>query len=101
MDIYVCIGRYIDFPGSLVVKGSACKQVQFPGSGRSLGEGHGNSYQYACPENPVDRSAWRAIVHRVSKSWTFEVRRLKQLSTAQHVDIQTTNLKCIQATHTA
>ena len=62
-------------------------QVRFPGSGRSLGEGRSNSFQYACPENPVDRSAWRAIVHRVSKSWTFKVRRLKRLSTAQHVDI--------------
>ena len=93
MCIYICIGRYIDFPGSSVGKGSACKQEtqkmqdRFPGSGRSLGEGHGNSFQYACPENPVDRSAWRAIVHRVSKSWTFEVRRLKRLGTAQHVDI--------------
>ena len=40
------------------------------GTDISSGEGHGNSFQYACLENPVDRSAWRAIVHRVSKSWT-------------------------------
>jgi len=34
-----------------------------PGSGRSPGEGNGNPLQYSCPENPVDRGAWQAIVH--------------------------------------
>ena len=29
-----------------------------PGSGRSLGEGNGNSLQYYCLENPMDRGAW-------------------------------------------
>ena len=47
-----------------------------PGSGRSLGGGHGNPLQYSCLENPMDREAWRAIVHGVAKSQT----RLKQLS---------------------
>ena len=47
-----------------------------PGSGRSPGGGHGNPFQYSCLENPMDRGAWRAIVHRVTKSQT----RLKQLS---------------------
>ena len=47
-----------------------------PGLGRSPGGGHGNPLQYSCLENPVDRGAWRAMVHRVAKSWT----RLKQLS---------------------
>ena len=41
-----------------------------PGLGRSPGGGHGNSLQYSCLENPMDRGAWRATVHRVSKSWT-------------------------------
>ena len=41
-----------------------------PGSGRTPGEGHGNPLQYSCLENPVDRGAWRAMVHRVAKSWT-------------------------------
>ena len=31
-----------------------------PGSGRSLGGGHGNPLQYSCLENPMDRGAWRA-----------------------------------------
>ena len=40
------------------------------GSGRSPGEGHGNPLQYSCLENPMDRGAWRATVHRVTKSQT-------------------------------
>ena len=40
----------------------------FPGLGRSPGEGHGNPFQYSCLENPMDRGAWWAIVHRVAKS---------------------------------
>ena len=39
-----------------------------PGSGRSLGEGSGNPLQYSCLENPVDRGAWQARVHGVTKS---------------------------------
>ena len=34
------------------------------------GEGNGNALQYSCLENPIDRGAWRAIVHRVAKSQT-------------------------------
>ena len=34
-----------------------------PGLGRSLGGGHGNTPQYSCLENPMDRGAWQAIVH--------------------------------------
>ena len=41
-----------------------------PGSGRSPGGGHGNPLQYSFLENPVDRGAWRAMVHRVAKSRT-------------------------------
>ena len=37
-----------------------------PESGRSSGEGHGNPLQ-SCLENPVERGAWRAIVHGVTK----------------------------------
>ena len=38
--------------------------------GRSPGEGNGNPLQYSCLENPMDRGAWRATVHRVIKSQT-------------------------------
>ena len=41
-----------------------------PGSGRSLGGGHGNPLQYSRLENPMDRGAWQAIVHGVAKSQT-------------------------------
>ena len=40
-----------------------------PGWGRSPGGGHGNPLQYSCLENPIDRGAGRATVHRVTKSW--------------------------------
>ena len=41
-----------------------------PGLGKSLGGGNGNSLQYSCLENSMDRGAWRATVHGVSKSPT-------------------------------
>ena len=47
-----------------------------PGLGGSPGGGHGNPLQYSCLENPMDRGAWWATVHRVAKSWQW----LKQLS---------------------
>ena len=39
-----------------------------PGSGRFPGEGNGNPLKYSCLENPMDRGAWWATVHRVAKS---------------------------------
>jgi len=54
-------------------KESACNAGyadSIPGSGRSPGEGHGNPLQYSCLENPMDRGAWWATVHGVTKSWT-------------------------------
>ena len=51
-------------------KESACSAGD-PGSismsGRSPGEGHGNLLQYSCLENPMDRGAWQAAIHRVAK----------------------------------
>ena len=41
-----------------------------PVLGRSPGGGQGNPLQYSCLENPMDRGAWWATVHRVTKSWT-------------------------------
>ena len=49
-------------------------------AGRSPGGGHGNPLYYSCLENPMDRGAWRAMVHGVAKSQT----RLKRLSTHPH-----------------
>ena len=43
-----------------------------PGSGRFPGGGHGSPLQYSCLENPMDRGAWRATVHRGSEPDTTE-----------------------------
>ena len=40
------------------------------GLGRAPGEENGNPLQYSCLENPLDRGAWQATVHGVTKSWT-------------------------------
>ena len=50
-----------------------------PGSGRSPRRGRGNPLQYSCLENPLDRGAWRATVHGVTKSRT-QVKPLSMLS---------------------
>ena len=54
-------------------KKSACDagdQSLIPGLGSSFGEGNGNPLQYSCLENSMDRGAWWATVHGVTKSWT-------------------------------
>ena len=59
------------FPGDLAGKKSACSAGDLgliPGLGRSPGEGRGNPFQHSCLENSIDKGAWRATVHRVSKS---------------------------------
>ena len=51
-------------------KESACNAGDpgsVPESGRSLGEGNGYPLQYSCLENSMDRGAWQAIVHGVTK----------------------------------
>ena len=64
------------FPVALVVKNPPDKvrdvrdASSIPGSGRSPGGGHGNPIQYSCLENPMDRGAWQAMVHGITKSWT-------------------------------
>ena len=44
-----------------------------PGSGRSPGGGNGNPLWYTCLENPTDRGAWQAAVHRIAEPDTTEV----------------------------
>ena len=61
------------FPGGLVVKNplaNARDTGLIPGSGRFLGGGNGNLLHYSYLENPMDRGAWQATVHRVAKSRT-------------------------------
>ena len=61
------------FPGGSEDKASACNagdRGSIPGLGRSPGEGNGNTLQYSCLENPMDRGAWWATVHGAAKSRT-------------------------------
>ena len=71
----VCHGvsRLEGFPGGSVVKNlpaNAGDVGSIPGSGRSVGGGNDNPLQYSCLGNPMDRGAWRAVVHGVTKSQT-------------------------------
>ena len=43
-------------------------ECSIPWLGRSPGGGHGNTLQYSCPENPMNRGAWQATVHGVAES---------------------------------
>ena len=65
--------------------GAAGDAGSLPGWGRSPGRGHGNPLHYSCLENPTERGAQRATVHRVTKSET----RLKWLSTQDTIDCKT------------
>ena len=61
------------FPGGSDGKESVCKAGDLgliPGSGRSSGEENGYPLQYSCLESSMDRGAWGATVHGVTKSWT-------------------------------
>ena len=61
------------FPGGSDGKESACSvgdPDSIPGLGRSPGEGNGYPLQYSYLENSMDRGAWWATVHRVTKSQT-------------------------------
>ena len=63
-----------NFAGDSVVKnlptsaGDTGDETWIPGLGRSHGKGNGNPSQYFCLKNPMDRGAWRATVHGVTKS---------------------------------
>ena len=80
-----CVG----FPEGSSGEESACSARDrgdaglIAGWGESPGGGHGNPLQYSCLENPVDRGAWQATVHRVAKSQT-------QLSNCAH-----THMLCV------
>ena len=61
----------MDFAGGSDGKEYACDAGDLgsiPGSGRYAEERKGNSFQYSCLENPMDRGAQQAIAHRVPNS---------------------------------
>ena len=62
--------KIVVFPGDSVVKNLPANVGDLgsiPRSGRSPGEGNGNPLQYSCLGNPMDRGAWQAIGHGVTK----------------------------------
>ena len=59
----ICLGKE-----SACNPGDTADAGSIPGSGRSPGEGNGNSLRYSCLKNPMDREAWRATVRGVTKS---------------------------------
>ena len=79
IQLYVCIYIYIysflplvpGFPSGLDGKEFVCNAGDpslIPGLGRSPGEGNGYSFQFSCMGNPMDRGAWWATVHGITKS---------------------------------
>ena len=80
------------FPGVSVVKnlppkgGDAGGVGSIPGLGRSPGGGHGNPLQYSSLENFMDRGAWGATVHRVTKS---------QIQLSMHACTHKTSRRCM------
>ena len=69
ITIYILM-QLFGFPAGANGKESTCNagdQGLISGSGRSSEEGNCNPLQYPCLENPMDRGAWSATVHGVSK----------------------------------
>ena len=78
----------LSFPGNAsgkepVSAGDIRDSGSILGSGRSPGGVHGNPLKYSCLENSMDRRAWGAIDHGITKSQT----QLKQLSTQHREDL--------------
>ena len=71
-SLYILVIRPIlGLQGGSVVKNllvNAGDTGSIPGSGRSSGGGNGSPLQYSCLGNPIDREAWWATVHGVTKS---------------------------------
>ena len=64
---------FLGFPGDSDDKESSCNAGDLgsiPGLGRSPRAGNGNPLQYSCLENEIDRGAWQATAHGVTKSQT-------------------------------
>ena len=74
-------------PGGSVVKNPPANSEadgdtgSIPGSGRSPGGGNGNPLQYSCLKNSMNREAWQAIVHGISKSQMLPSTHLKNTGT--------------------
>ena len=79
------------FPGGSAGKeftSNAGDLSSIPMSGRSLGGGNGYPLQYSCLENPMDRGAWWATAHGVTKVWdtTERLRTTQTWKTTSQLD---------------
>ena len=74
IHIYIYIFIYLwGFPGGSNDKESTSNAgdlASVSGPGRAPGEENGYPLQYSCLDNSMNRGAWRAMVHGVTKSWT-------------------------------
>ena len=99
----------IGFPGVPVVKNPPAGEEDegsIPGSRRSPGGGNGNALQYSRLEKPMDRGAWQAAVHGVTKVGhnldTEHQLQGKEQKTKQHLktsqfqegELRSSNIKC-------
>ena len=88
-------------PGGSVVKNPSVNAGDtglVPGSGRSSGWGNGSPLQYSCLDNPMDRGAWWATVHRVTKSQTRTTKWLNMHPTHRLVRPRDTQATCFNST---
>ena len=65
----IFLARVLEW-GAIAFSSNVGDLGSIPGLGRSPGGGRGNPLLYSCLESPMDRGAWWAAVHAVSKSWT-------------------------------
>ena len=84
---YILIMTAVSFPGGPSGAPANAGDIRdvgsIPGPGRSPGEGHGNPLQYSCPGNPIDRGAWWATVHVVTKELDL-TERLSTTTNSMH-----------------
>ena len=65
--LFLGLPQWLSYKESACDAGVAGDPGLIPGWGRSLGGGHGNPVQYSFLKNPMDRRAWQATVHGVTK----------------------------------
>ena len=79
-EFVLMYSQIMGFPGGAVAKslpasardsGNTRDASSIPGSGRSSGEGNGYPLQYSCLDNSMEREAWQATDHGVTKSQTW------------------------------
>jgi len=73
--------------------GAAVDADSIPGSGRLPEGGHSNTLPYSCLENPMNRGAWQATVHRVAESDTTEA--TQRAHTRTHTHAHTHRYRCV------